>query len=108
MLINTGPLISHIRLKQAIPEWTPEEIPEFVPGGYDQSQASESHSASSLAAGFENYAQYSALQSVAPQPSITNPYLQDVTGGISGATYYQGTSTYTQPVCLAISMFCND
>jgi hypothetical protein len=93
-------LVSQVKPRSAVPEWTPEEIPEFVPQGYDSGSATDAQNQSSLAPNFDNYAQYSALQSMSgtPQPQITNPYLQDPTGGISGATYYQGSSSFTQPV----------
>jgi hypothetical protein len=36
--------------------------------------------------------------STTPQPTITNPYLQDTSGNMAGAAYYQNSSGFAQPV----------
>lgn len=100
---NNSPLVSQARPKATAAEWTPQEITEFVPQAFDPGQGllqPDAQNSSALPAGFDAYSLHSALQSMTgtPQPQLNNPYLQDPTGSLSGATYYQGSNTFTQPL----------
>ncbi|KAF2673188.1 PAB-dependent poly(A)-specific ribonuclease subunit pan3 [Microthyrium microscopicum] len=100
---SNSPLVSHARPKPTATEWTPQEVAEFVPQGFDPNQGllqPDTQNATGLGSGFDAYTLHSALQSMAgtPQPQINNPYLQDPSGGLSGATYYQNSGAFTQPL----------
>jgi PAB-dependent poly(A)-specific ribonuclease subunit 3 len=82
----------------------PLEVPEFVPQNFDPGQtvsqaAPQADTQNAAALLYDPYALQTTMQGLtgAAQPTITNPYLQDMSAGYSGAAYYQQPS-FSQPL----------
>jgi PAB-dependent poly(A)-specific ribonuclease subunit 3 len=69
----------------------PQEVPEFVPQNFDPNQTTNQTDASLL---YDPYTLQTAIQG--SQPTITNPYLQEMSAGYGGAFYQQ--PAFTQPL----------
>jgi PAB-dependent poly(A)-specific ribonuclease subunit 3 len=99
---DPGPLSGNAQLQDTVPEWAGQEFPEFVPQNFDPSHLMSQEDVQDAAGLMDPYDPYS-LQSTlpsTPQPQLTNPYLQDTSGNLAGAAYYQNPHPFAQPASI--------
>ncbi|KAI9726509.1 MAG: PAB-dependent poly(A)-specific ribonuclease subunit 3 [Chrysothrix sp. TS-e1954] len=80
-------------------EWSNQEIPEFVPQGFQQDPISDIATGSSILDPFQSYdgtSAYPGIEDTSTAAQI-NPYAQDATGTGAAAFFHQ-PGAYTQPL----------
>ncbi|OCL10176.1 PAB-dependent poly(A)-specific ribonuclease subunit PAN3 [Glonium stellatum] len=84
-----------LHTKEPSVEWAPQDFPEFVPQSFDGQMVDTSTAAPVLS--YDPFNTSGAIQTLpgsSHQAATLNPYVQDPTAALTGATFYQNANTF--------------